>query len=114
MTFTKDHLKNRMKILKEHFNDSYDFFRGGKLSGFSWNLFTKTWCDKPKVWEQLISENSEAIKWRNKVVNNYDSLEELFAKDRAMGQGVETAKEKHRHWISEPNGMNLESIVDID
>lgn len=26
MEFTKDHLKNRMKTLKEHFNESYDFF----------------------------------------------------------------------------------------
>ncbi|KAL3524671.1 hypothetical protein ACH5RR_013043 [Cinchona calisaya] len=88
--------------------------RDGKLSGFSWNPFTKPWCAEPEVWEQLISEKLEAIKWRNKVVNNYHSLEELFAKDRAMGQGAKTAKEKHKCWISEPNGMHLESIVDID
>ena len=54
MEFTKSHLKNRLKTLKEHFKESYDFFRNGKLSGFSWNPFTKTWCAEPEVWEQLL------------------------------------------------------------
>lgn len=59
------------------------FFRNDKLSGFSWNPFTKTWNAEPEVWEQLIKEKTDAIKWKNKIVSNYNSLEELFAKDRA-------------------------------
>ncbi|XP_071932568.1 uncharacterized protein [Coffea arabica] len=112
--FTKSHLKNRLKTLKEHFKESYDFFRNGKLSGFSWNPFTKTWCAEPKVWEQLLQEKPEAIRWKTKVINHYDSLEELFAKDRATGQGDETAKEKRMRWMNEPNGVQFESIIEID
>ncbi|XP_027169480.1 uncharacterized protein LOC113769246 [Coffea eugenioides] len=96
--FTKNHLKNQLKTLKEHFKESCDFFRNGKLSGFSWNPFTKTWGAEPEVWEQLLQ----------------DSLEELFAKDRAIGQGAETAKEKRMRWMNEPNGVQFESIIEID
>ncbi|KAG6514380.1 hypothetical protein ZIOFF_024733 [Zingiber officinale] len=114
MESTKDHLKNRMKTLKEHFNESYDFFKNRKLSDFSWNPFTKTWCAELEVWEQLIKEKPDAIKWKTKVVSNYNNLEELFAKDRATGEDAEIAKEKRKRWMNETNGVQVESIIDID
>nr|XP_027083790.1 uncharacterized protein LOC113706101 [Coffea arabica] len=128
--FTKSHLKNRLKTLKEHFKESYDFFRNGKLSGFSWNPFTKTWCVEPEVWEQLLQEKPEAIMWKTKMAFGSHirirfgfeigyhgfgmSLEELFAKDRATGQGAKIAREKRMRWMNEPNGVQFESIIKID
>ncbi|KAG6485803.1 hypothetical protein ZIOFF_054368 [Zingiber officinale] len=63
---------------------------------------------------QGFREKSDAIKWKTKVVSNYNNLEEFFAKDRATREGVETAKEKCKRWINETNGVQVESIIDID
>jgi hypothetical protein len=41
MNFTKAHLKNIMKTLKEHFNECYDIFKNNRLSGFARNPQTK-------------------------------------------------------------------------
>ena len=48
----------------------------------------------------------------SKPINNYDKLEELFAKDRATGEGAETAKEKRRRWANSVDENNIESIDD--
>ena len=56
----------------------------------------------------------DAEKWRTKQIHNYDKLEELFAKDQAIGQGAEITKETHNRWANEPNGTELESFIDID
>nr|XP_027066631.1 uncharacterized protein LOC113692418 [Coffea arabica] len=112
--FTKSHLMNRMKTLKLHFNECYDLFRNGKFSGFSWNPVTKNWNAEPEVWEQLLKEKPDAEKMRTKQIHNYDKLEELFAKDRATGQGAETAKETRNRWANEPNDAELESFIDVD
>ncbi|KAK6927733.1 hypothetical protein RJ641_006324, partial [Dillenia turbinata] len=59
-------------------------------------------------------EKPDTIKWKTKVVNNYDSLEELFAKDKATGQEAETTKEKRKCWMNKANEVQLESIIEID
>lgn len=52
--FTKAHLKNRLKTLKEHFSKSYDLFKVG-MSGFAWSPVTKLWSAEPDVWKTLIA-----------------------------------------------------------
>nr|XP_043637873.1 uncharacterized protein LOC122608863 [Erigeron canadensis] len=94
--FKKDHLKNRLKTLKEHFSQCYDLFRGVSLSGFSWNPNTKLVEAEDEVWEALIKEKLEAEKWRTKQIAHYDEMLELFAKDRASGVAAETAKKKKK------------------
>lgn len=56
----------------------------------------------------------EAAKWKSKQINNYDSLEESFAKDQATWQGAETTKEKCKCWTNETNGIQIESFIDVD
>ncbi|KAL3512800.1 hypothetical protein ACH5RR_025517 [Cinchona calisaya] len=91
-------------------------FRNGKLSGIAWSPSTKTWSTKP---DKNSVEKPNAIKWRNSQINNYDCFEELFAKDRATGQGTEIAKEKHKRWdkenvIQADNFMDLEHLLSQD
>ncbi|KAI5673941.1 hypothetical protein M9H77_14305 [Catharanthus roseus] len=59
-------------------------------------------------------ENPNTDKWRTKPINNYDSLEELFTKDRATGEGSMTAKEKCKRWAYEDVGKEAGGIDEID
>lgn len=54
MNFSKSHLKNRLKTLKDHFAQCYDLFRGVGLSGFAWNSETKLFEADNEVWDSLI------------------------------------------------------------
>ncbi|KAJ9544903.1 hypothetical protein OSB04_024610 [Centaurea solstitialis] len=81
--FNKNHLKNRLKTLKDHFSQCYDIFRG-----------TKLFEAEEEVWEALIAEKPDAAKWKKKQISNYDEMLELFGRDRATGGGAETAKER--------------------
>ena len=45
--FQKQHIKNRMKTLKDHFNECFDLFH--KWSGVGWNLVTQMFEVEPKV-----------------------------------------------------------------
>ncbi|RYQ94085.1 hypothetical protein Ahy_B08g088975 [Arachis hypogaea] len=49
---TKNHIKNRMKTLKDHFAEAYDLFH--HLSGFAWNLVTKKFEAEEEVWQDFI------------------------------------------------------------
>ncbi|QHO51240.1 uncharacterized protein DS421_1g29220 [Arachis hypogaea] len=57
---TKNHIKNRIKTLKDHFAEAYDLFH--HLSGF---------------------EKPQAEKWKKMQIKHYDTLKELFGADRA-------------------------------
>ena len=49
-----------------------------------------------------------------KPVNNYKKLKELFAQDRATGDGAETAKEKKHRWEKVMETSESITINDID
>lgn len=49
---TKQHIKNRMKTLKENFGEAYDLFNS--LSGFAWNPISRKFEAEEEVWENLI------------------------------------------------------------
>ncbi|XLS54739.1 hypothetical protein HN51_004494, partial [Arachis hypogaea] len=66
----KNHIKNRMKTLKDHFAEVYDLFH--HLSGFAWNPITRKF-EAEEVWHGFIKE--------------------LFGVDRAIGKGAATSRE---------------------
>ncbi|XP_076951989.1 L10-interacting MYB domain-containing protein-like [Bidens hawaiensis] len=68
MDLTKDHLKNRLKTLEEHFSKFYDVLKGNSMSGFSWDPSTKLLGTEEEVWEKLIKESLGAAKWRDKPI----------------------------------------------
>ncbi|RYR67476.1 hypothetical protein Ahy_A03g013858 isoform C [Arachis hypogaea] len=49
---TKNHIKNRMKTLKNHFTEAYDLFH--HLTGLTWNLITRKFEAEEKVWQDFI------------------------------------------------------------
>lgn len=49
----KEHLKNRMKTLKEKFAECYNLFHKSS-SGFSWSPVTKLWTAKHEVWKTFL------------------------------------------------------------
>ncbi|XP_076883206.1 uncharacterized protein LOC143531898 [Bidens hawaiensis] len=83
MDLTKDHLKNRLKTLKDHFSKFYDVLKGNSMNDFSWDPSTKLLGAEEEVWEKLIKKSPEAAKWRDKPILHYHEMLELFAKDRA-------------------------------
>ncbi|XVF88035.1 hypothetical protein PTKIN_Ptkin19aG0017000 [Pterospermum kingtungense] len=104
--FDKDHLKNRMKTLKNNFNSCYDLFRG--MSGFAWNPETKLFDAEPETLRELIQAKPAAKKWMTTPIQNYGKLLELFGKDRATGSAAESAKEKARRWAQEETSIDLD------
>lgn len=53
---TKQHIKNRMKTLKDHFNTVHDLFKS--LSGFAWNPTTRRFEAGEEVWLDLLKVSS--------------------------------------------------------
>ncbi|XP_058746582.1 uncharacterized protein At2g29880-like [Vicia villosa] len=92
-TMTKQHIKNRMKTLKDHFAESYDLF--GSLSGFAWNPISRRFEAEDEVWQDLIREKPHAAKWKTMQIRHYDVLKELFGLDRAVGKKSSTNRMRH-------------------
>ncbi|XP_021733982.1 uncharacterized protein At2g29880-like [Chenopodium quinoa] len=110
----KEHLQNRQKTLKKNFNDAHDMFKHS--SGFGWDSESKLFLAEPEVWKTLIETKPEAKKWMTTPIPFYDKLMDLYAKDRANGEGSLTAKERARQRSdngkdSPPN--NIEAIDDL-
>ncbi|XP_022031205.2 uncharacterized protein LOC110932156 [Helianthus annuus] len=113
MTFTKAHLKNRLKTLKNRFSAWYDMFQGTSLSGFSWNPETQLIEAEDEVWQKLIDSKPKAAALKTKKVTNYDEMLQLFAKDRASGAQAETAKERNAR-LQKDDGINTDTPTELD
>ncbi|GKC70409.1 Myb/SANT-like domain-containing protein [Tanacetum coccineum] len=107
----KVHLKNRLKTLKAHFSQYKDIFCAVSLSGFSWDPTTKLMNAEDEVWEALIKEKPEAAKLRTKPIRHFNEMLELFAKDRATGEGALAAKERNNRM--KINELTTEAIDEL-
>ncbi|XP_042449174.1 L10-interacting MYB domain-containing protein-like [Zingiber officinale] len=112
---TKDHLKNRMKTLKTNFNSCYDLFKNA--IGVQWHAESKRFEAEEEVWKQLIDANPSIKKWRYTPAPHYEKLFELFAYDKANGQGASTVAERNVEIIQEEeqrDDIHVSFEVDID
>lgn len=50
----KEHLKNRLRTLKENFRECYDLFHNKSSLGFTWNPTTKLWTAEEEVWKTFL------------------------------------------------------------
>lgn len=50
----KEHLKNRLRTLKENFRECYDLFHNKSSLGFTWNPTTKLWTAEVEVWKTFL------------------------------------------------------------
>ncbi|XLS70667.1 hypothetical protein HN51_027532 [Arachis hypogaea] len=101
---TKNYIKNRMKILKDHFAEAYDLFH--HLSRFAWNPVTRKFEAEEEVWQDFIKEKPQAEKWRKMQIKHYDILKELFGADRATGKGAATSRERIQQLDRDPIDLN--------
>ncbi|KAI5683320.1 hypothetical protein M9H77_04548 [Catharanthus roseus] len=62
----------------------------------------------------ITKENPNADKWRTKPIKNYNSLEELFAKNRATVERSMKTKERCKRWAYEDVGKEAGGIDGID
>ncbi|RYQ88884.1 hypothetical protein Ahy_B09g095814 isoform B [Arachis hypogaea] len=89
---TKNHIKNRMKTLKDHFAEAYDLFH--HLSGFAWNPVTRKFEAEEEVWQDFIKGETTSRKIKKMQIKHYDTLKELFGADRATGKGAAMSRER--------------------
>ncbi|KAJ4761356.1 Myb/SANT-like DNA-binding domain protein [Rhynchospora pubera] len=106
----KDKIKNRIKYLKKGFGACYDIFKNA-TSGFAWSPHTKMWDAEPGAWATFIQAYPQAKDWMGKPVPHYESLKQLFAKDRANGDGAETPAEM-RQRLAQRMGIPEGNIID--
>lgn len=92
----KEHLKNRLRTLKENFRECYDLFHNKSSLGFTWNPTTKLWTAEVEVWKTFLESKPAAARWMTKPIHNYDALKELFANDRTTVEGVGNARKKRK------------------
>ncbi|KAG5529399.1 hypothetical protein RHGRI_029951 [Rhododendron griersonianum] len=113
MELDKTKIRNRLKTIKEHFGECYDLFKN-RTSGFAWSPVTRTFNAEPEVWKELIAVQPSAEKWMTTPVSNYDKLAKIFGKDRANGEGAETAKEKLRRRSNSTTDTPTDTIESVD
>ncbi|KAK2666090.1 hypothetical protein Ddye_004664 [Dipteronia dyeriana] len=62
--------------------------------------------------EQQAKPNAK--KWRHTPIHHYDKLSELFAKDKANGEGAISAKEKVQQWEIEGSPNHVMDVEHLD
>ncbi|KAK3146101.1 hypothetical protein QOZ80_3BG0261630 [Eleusine coracana subsp. coracana] len=100
----RNNIKNRLKYIKETLNECKNIL--GEDSRIKWSAVSKRFNADPHVWRELIERKPEAKKWMTKTIDHYDSLMELFGKDREKRPALEnlknTPKKKARkEWTKE-------------
>uniref|UniRef100_A0A2P2IPS4 Myb/SANT-like domain-containing protein n=2 Tax=Rhizophora mucronata TaxID=61149 RepID=A0A2P2IPS4_RHIMU len=103
MPFLKDHLKNRLKTLKNNFKECFDLFND--VNGFTWSPETKIWTADPEAWKAYVKAKPDAKKWMTTQIAHYDKLLLLFSKDKEHSNGVSTAKAKAGRLASSRSGL---------
>ncbi|KAK3160700.1 hypothetical protein QOZ80_1BG0063160 [Eleusine coracana subsp. coracana] len=73
------------KVLLDTFVEHYKKGDRNKLS-----------IDSESVWESYIEKNKEAKGYRNKVIKYRDSINLVYCKDQATGEGARTASESSK------------------
>ncbi|KAF8377975.1 hypothetical protein HHK36_031364 [Tetracentron sinense] len=89
ISLTKDNIKNRLKSWGKHYTTVSEII---KQSGFSWDTQKKMiTVDDENVWTDYVKSNPDASSYRYKVIENWDDIVLFFGKDKANGEGAETA-----------------------
>lgn len=86
----RNNIKNRLKHIKESFNECRNLL--GEDNRFRWCPESRRFNADPNVWRELIERKPEAKKWMMKTIDHYDSLMDLFGKNREKRQDVENSK----------------------
>ncbi|XP_010269932.1 PREDICTED: uncharacterized protein LOC104606435 [Nelumbo nucifera] len=115
ISITKDNIKNRLKVWKIHYAFITDMLR---QSGFTWDYTRNTisFTDE-NVWKTYVEANPGAIKYRNKVIENWDDIVTICGSEKANGEGAETAadaEEANGDDAGDTNSVSLEGTRVVD
>ncbi|KAI4380478.1 hypothetical protein MLD38_006664 [Melastoma candidum] len=88
----KKHIFSRMKTMKQHFVLFHNAFHS--LSGFAWNHESQKFEAEDHVWDERIKANPKLAQLRDKSIQNWDKLYELWGNNRATGEHACGLKEK--------------------
>ncbi|XVF65852.1 hypothetical protein PTKIN_Ptkin09bG0284300 [Pterospermum kingtungense] len=83
------HIESRIRLLKRQYSAISDMLNLG--SGFGWNDVKKCVIAAKDVYDDWVRSHPSAKGLRNRPFPFYDDFLTIFEKDRATGQGTETA-----------------------
>ncbi|KAF7803589.1 protein ALP1-like [Senna tora] len=80
------HIQSRYKNLKGTWKEVYDMLYGTNSSGFGWDPHTCMVLAERDVWDNYLRIHKKCGPYRSKPFPLFESLTELFGKDRATGK----------------------------
>ncbi|KAH1250485.1 putative nuclease HARBI1 [Glycine max] len=96
---TSDNVKNRIKLWRSWYGIVSDILG---QSGFDWDgtkhMIT---VENENAWNEYCTSHKSAKPFRYKVLQNWDDIVDLCAKDRATGHGAETAMDADEAMIDD-------------
>ncbi|KAK9291825.1 hypothetical protein L1049_019775 [Liquidambar formosana] len=85
---TPDNARHRVKLWKKYYGIVSDILA---QSGFNWDASKQMiTVDEEPAWKDYIKSHKDAKQFRWKVIPNWDDIVDLYAKDRATGEGAKT------------------------
>ncbi|KAL5150035.1 hypothetical protein HKD37_13G036744 [Glycine soja] len=102
---TSDNVKNRIKLWRSWYGIVSDILG---QSGFDWDgtkhMIT---VENENAWNEYCTSHKSAKPFRYKVLQNWDDIVDLCAKDRATGHGAETAIDADEAMSRETNEVEF-------
>ncbi|KAL5133821.1 hypothetical protein HKD37_03G007093 [Glycine soja] len=102
---TSDNVKNRIKLWRSWYGIVSDILG---QSGFDWDgtkhMIT---VENENAWNEYCTSHKSAKPFRYKVLQNWDDIVDLCAKDRATGHGAETAMDADEAMSRETNEVEF-------
>ncbi|KAH1215650.1 putative nuclease HARBI1 [Glycine max] len=102
---TSDNIKNRIKLWRSWYGIVSDILG---QSGFDWDgtkhMIT---VENENAWNEYCTSHKSAKPFRYKVLQNWDDIVDLCAKDRATGHGAETAMDADEAMSRETNEVEF-------
>ncbi|KHN45196.1 hypothetical protein glysoja_047559, partial [Glycine soja] len=98
---TSDNVKNRIKLWRSWYGIVSDILG---QSGFDWDgIKHMITIENENVWNEYCTSHKSAKPFQFKVLQNWDDIVDLCAKDRATGHGAETAMDADEAMSRETN-----------
>ncbi|KAI9083355.1 hypothetical protein K1719_034721 [Acacia pycnantha] len=108
------HVTSRLKTLKRLWQAAYDIVYGPNTSGFGWDPETKLVTTNKDVWDEYLKAHPKAKEFVTKPLPNFDSLCNVWGKDKATGDEVNLKQvQLIPYFASKPHNPSFPPPVDL-